>query len=359
MRGGKASAREEFMLFIDRRRVLAGAAATLACPAIVRAQTLDKVTLGIVNTISDAPFFIAEAKGYFRAEGLEVDIADFPSGAKMIASLGTGQLDVSGGAVSAGLYNAVERNIPIRIVGDKARNAPKYGFQSILVRKELMDTGRFKDFKDLKGLKVAVPSVGSAGEQSILFEALKKGGLAYTDCELVFIATGDQYPALQNKAIDATIVAEPFVSISEKNGVAKRFTTVDTFYPNQQAAVVTFGADFMKRREPAVRFMKAFIRGARDYNDAQVDGKLTGKGADEVVDILSKHSKVKDKELLRAVVPSACDPDARPNIEGLQKDLEFVQSLGLVSKDMKATQIVDLSFVEAALQSLGPYKRAS
>ena len=346
------------MLNWNRRRFLAGAAGALAAPAIARAQAADRVTLGIVNTISDAPFFIADAKGYFRDQGLTVDIADFPSGAKMIASLGTGQLDVSGGAVSAGLYNAVERNIPIRIVGDKARNAPKYGFQSILVRQELMESGRFKDFKDLKGLKVAVPSVGSSGEQSILFEALKKGGLAYTDCELVFLATGDQYAALQNKAIDVTIVAEPFVSISEKTGVAKRFTTVDTFYPNQQAAVVTFGADLMKKREVATRFMNAFIRGARDYNDAQVEGKLAGKGADEVVEILAKYSKVKDKALLRAVVPSACDPDARPNVEGLQKDLEFIQTLGLVSKDMTAAQIVDLSFVEAAVRSLGPYKRA-
>jgi NitT/TauT family transport system substrate-binding protein len=292
----------------------------VAAPAIARAQAADRLTLGIVNTISDAPFFIADSKGYFRDQGLEVDIADFPSGAKMIASLGTGQLDVSGGAVSAGLYNAVERNIPIRIVGDKARNAPGYGFQSILVRQGLMDSGQFKDFKDLKGLKVAVPSVGSTGEQSILFEALKKGGLSYNDCDLVFLATGDQYAALQNKAIYVTIVAEPFVSIAEKTGVAKRFTTVDTFYPNQQAAVVTFGADLMKKREVATRFMNAFIRGARDYNDALVDGKLAGKGAEEVVEILAKHSKVKDKALLRAVVPSACDPDARPNVEGLQKD---------------------------------------
>lgn len=342
-----------------RRRFLAVASGAVAAPAVVQAQSTDRVTLGVVNTISDAPFFIAAAKGYFRDQGLTVDIEDFPSGAKMIASLGTGQLDVSGGAVSAGLYNAVERNISVRIVADKARNAPKYGFQSILVRLDLITSGRFKDFKDLKGLKVAVPAPGSAGEQSILFEALKKGGLAYADCEIVFLATGDQYAALQNKAIDATIVAEPFVSLSEKMGVAKRFTTVDTFYPNQQAAVVTFGSEFLKKKEVGVRFMNAFIRGARDYNDAQVEGKLSGKGASEVVDILASYSKVKDKDLLRAVVPSACDPDGRPNVAGLQKDLEFIQSLGLVSKSMTATQIIDLSFVESALRTLGPYKRAS
>jgi hypothetical protein len=192
---------------ISRRTFVAATLASVGSSQLARAQGTggDRVTLGIVNTISDAPFFIAQAKGYFRDMGLDVDIADFPSGAKMIASLGTGQLDVSGGAVSAGLYNAAERGIPVRIVADKARNAPKYGFESILVRQDLMDSGRFADFKDLKGLKVAIPAIGSAGEQSILNEAMKRGGLAFTECERVYLSTGDQFAGLQNKAIDVAI----------------------------------------------------------------------------------------------------------------------------------------------------------
>lgn len=346
---------------ISRRTVVAASLASLGWSRLARAQgkAADRVTLGIVNTISDTPFFIADAKGYFRDVGLEVDIADFPSGAKMIASLGTGQLDVSGGAVSAGLYNAAERGIPIRIVADKARNAPKYGFESILVRQDLMDTGRFADFKDLKGLKVAIPAIGSAGEQSILNEAMKRGGLAFEDCERVYLSTGDQFAGLQNKAIDVAIVSEPTVSLAEKRGIAKRFTTVDTFYPDQQAAVVTFGSEFIaKRRDIGVRFMTAFIRGARDMNDAQNDGRFAGAKGDEVVAIIAKYSRVKDLDLLKAMVPSACDPDGKPNLASLEKDLAFVQKLGLVGTNIKAAQIVDLSYVEAALAQLGPYKRA-
>jgi NitT/TauT family transport system substrate-binding protein len=277
----------------------------------------------------------------------------------MISSLGTGQLDVSGGAVSAGLYNAAERGIPVKIVADKARNAPKYGFQSILVRKDLLDSGRFKDFKDLKGLKVAIPAIGSAGEQSILNEAMKKGGLAFTECERVYLSTGDQFAGLQNKAIDVAVVSEPTVSLAEQRGIARPFATVDTFYPDQQAAVVTFGSEFIaKRRDIGVRFMKAFIRGARAMNDAQQDGHFVGARGDEAIAIIAKYSRVKDIELLKKMTPSACDPDGRPNLAGLEKDLELIQSLGLVGKEIKAKQIVDLSFVDAALAELGPYKRA-
>ena len=52
----------------------ATAGAAIFAPSIVRAA--QKVTLGVVNTISDAPYFIADAKGYFKEAGLEVEITN-------------------------------------------------------------------------------------------------------------------------------------------------------------------------------------------------------------------------------------------------------------------------------------------
>ncbi len=76
-----------------------------------------------------------------------------------------------------------------------------------------------------------------------------------------------------------------------------------------------------------------------------------------VVGIIAKYSRVKDTNLLRNVVPSACSPDGEPNVEGMQKDLSFAQSLGLVEKQVTVDKVLDLSFLKAALVELGPYKR--
>ena len=103
--------------------------------------------------------------------------------------------------------------------------------------------------------------------------------------------------------------------------------------------------------------MRAFLRGARDYNDALKDGRIAGRKADEVVDIIAKYSMVKDTDLLRNVVPSACNPDGEPNVAGMQKDLAFVQSLGLVDKEVSVDKVLDLDFLKAALHDLGPYRR--
>jgi hypothetical protein len=84
------------------------------------AQTSNVVTVGAVNSVADTPFLIADRTGFFRDVGVEVKFQTFASGAGMIAPIGTGQIDVAGGAPAAGLYNAIARGINIKIVADRA-----------------------------------------------------------------------------------------------------------------------------------------------------------------------------------------------------------------------------------------------
>ena len=168
--------------------VLAGCA-LLSCLALDAARApagaADQVKIGISRTISDAGYYMADAMGFFRDEGMEVSITGFNSAAQMIAPLGTGELDVGGGTVSAGFYNAVGRGILMKIVADQASIKPGYGYSSLMVRKDLVDSGRYKSFADLKGMKVAIGAPGT-GTASALNEALKKGGLKYSDVDCLY-----------------------------------------------------------------------------------------------------------------------------------------------------------------------------
>jgi NitT/TauT family transport system substrate-binding protein len=347
--------------YVTRRNFLTGALATPAVIAGPRvASAADPVSVGMVNTISDAGFFVAEAKGYFRAAGIEVKFSPFPSASGMIAPLASGDLDVGSGAVSAGHYNANERQIPVKFVADKARNAPDLSFQSIVVRNPLIEGGKFKSFADLKGLKFAIPAPASVGEQSILNEALKRGGLGWNDCERAFLGINEQVAAFRNGALDASITSEPLISIMAKQGLATRFATVGSFYPDQQAAVVCYGAQFVtKRPEVGRRFMKAYLQGVRDYNDALKDGRISGPNAEEVVDSITRYSVTKDRDLIKSVIPAALHPDGELNVDGLAKDLAFIKTLGLVKSNIAVADIVEMSFAKAAAAELGPYTRRS
>ena len=104
----------------------------IAAPAL--SQTLETVNVGSVNSVSDGPFLIADQKGYFRDVGIKVNFINFNSAALMVPSIGTGQIDLGGGAPSAGLYNAISRGIAIKIVADRGSDPPGYGFSDLLVR---------------------------------------------------------------------------------------------------------------------------------------------------------------------------------------------------------------------------------
>jgi NitT/TauT family transport system substrate-binding protein len=151
------TAREAAVAEIGRRKFLIGSASIGAAWAgrsgvPVAAQTFPTVKLASAGIASDVGFFLALKKGYFRDEGLNVEMTQMANAPQMIGPLGMGQLDVGAGTVAASLYNAVAQNIALRAVADKGSMRPGYGFSGLLVRKDLVESGRFKSYADLKGL---------------------------------------------------------------------------------------------------------------------------------------------------------------------------------------------------------------
>jgi NitT/TauT family transport system substrate-binding protein len=327
---------------------LCGGAALAAEPVVVR--------VGLANASSDVGFFIADKKGYFKQEGLNVSLLAFDSGAKMVAPLGNGQLEVGAGSPSAGLYNAVARGIEIKIVADKGSTPPGYGYQPLLVRKDLVDSGRYKSLKDLKGMKIAGSATGSAST-STLNEALKKAGLKYGDVDRVFLGFPQHVMALQNKAVDAAMTTEPSATRAVQSGAAVRVMGDDVIYPNHQLAVVLYSSAFIKNNPDAARrFMRAYLRAVREYNDALKDGKIAGPNAADVIAILTEYTNIKDPAVYRTITPQGCNPDGKVYEPSLRNDLAFYKEEGQIKGNVTVEQALDNSFVEAALKDLGPYQ---
>ena len=335
------------------RTAIALAAFVLALPALAA----DKVTIGIVNAVSDGGLFIAEEKGYFAQAGIEASFVEFDTGAKMVAPLGAGQLDVGGGAASAGLYNAVDRGINIKMVADKATNVKGAPFQSFLVRKALIDSGEVKSLKDLKGRKIAITGAGGS-DASVLNEAMKSVGLTYNDVEKVYLGFPQQGPALANGAVDGSITTEPTTTNIVRLGAAVVLTGNDAFYPDAQTATIMYGGDFVaKRKDVSMRFMKAYLRAIRDFNDALIGGRLQGPGGEEIVAILAKCTVIKDPAVLRNMVMHGANPDGKMNLDSLRKDLVFFKESGDVTSKIEVEQVYDPSIAEAVVKELGPYKK--
>ena len=346
VRGGAAGAGFGLLMVLS---VIVGQARAQSAP----------VRVGTSNTSSDVGIYVAAEKGFFAEEGIRVETVSFGSGAQMIAPLGSGELSVGSGSASAGLYNAVARGIAIRIVADGGSAPPGYGHNILLVRRALVESGRYRKPADLKGMRVALTAMG-ASSTAMLNDFLVGVGLRFSDIEPVYLSYPDHILALSHAKVDAALTAEPSATAAVSDGSAVRITSEDRFDPYHVASTILFSGDFARNhRDEAQRFMRAYVRAVRFYNDALADGKLAGRTAEEVIAILVRDTRIKDARTYREISPQGCNPDGVPNIDSLRRDLTFYQSQGWINGKVAVEDAVDLSFVRAADAQLGPYHSAA
>jgi NitT/TauT family transport system substrate-binding protein len=314
------------------------------------------IRVGILTSTSDAPLWIADKYGYFKDEGISVQFLTFNSGEAMIAPLSTGQLDVGGGSAAASLYNAVSRGADVRLVADLASDPPGYGFDQMIIRADLVKSGKYKSIKDLKGMTIATNALGSPSSTQLL-KYLAKGGLKLEDVKHIFLPYTQHEVALHNGSLDASNTIEPFATDAVKSGTAVRLAGDDDFYPNQEISVVMYGGAFIREhRDLGVKFMRAYIRGARFYNDALAHGKLAGPNSEAVIKLLNDETKM-DPLVLRDIIPPGTNPDGKLNVGSLRDDLAAYKSWGLIEGPVTAEQTVDTSFAADAVKGLGPYRK--
>ena len=312
-----------------------------------------KVSIGVVSSSSDGGIFIANERGYFKEEGIDLDVQRFQTLVDMVAPLTGGQLQIAAGGLAASLYNAADRGVALRIVADKGQApSPEWDFAALMIRKDLIDSGRVKDFKDLKGLTLVTSGRGNSPEVA-LATALKKGGLTLQDVNFSQMGFPDMVAAFQNKGIDGGIVIEPFVSRVVSDGTGVRWKgNVDIFGGNEQIAAIVYGEQFATRTDVAQRWMNAYIRGVRDYNDAFGPKK---KGFDEAVQILVANTTVKDPKIFGQMKPAGLDPDGKLDVQSMKNDLNYYVESGQAKPSADLSKLTDPSFQEAAVKALGPY----
>lgn len=329
----------------------------LAALAPLPAQAgMETVTVGANGFLSDAALYIAQRKGYFSKQGLNVKLIQMSGGGLMTVPLATGDLDVGGGSLSAGLYNSALRGIYTRIVADKSRPTKFSTSLQLILRKALQ--GKVKTTADLKGLRIGMNGTWGAPASS-LNEILKAGGLKFSDVQVVWnLSNSQQIVALANGGIDGSMNADTGPLEAVKQGVAMSFIAASEVYPNQQSSALFYSEKFIRaRRDVAVKFMIAYLQGSRFFSDGLVNGRLAGPIGEEVIDILAKETVVKDKQLLAQLRPNGSDPDGQVNAQSMNKDITFFREHRAITGDITAESVIDASFAKQAIAVIGPYKR--
>lgn len=317
------------------------AALALTVTGAVPASAAEVVKMGDLPAISNAGYYIAIDKGFFAEKGISVELQRFASAGKMMAPLATGQLDIAVGAPSAGLYNSVAAGMDFKVVADKGEARPGSSFTPLIVRQDLIDSGRVKSVKDLKGMKVSVGAKGIVLDY-FLAKMLEHAGLSYNDVDVVSLAYPDGIKALATKAIDAVMAPEPWGVRAEEQKVGRRLFRTESVpaIATFQVAVIMYSGKFAKERSKVAHdFMQAYVKGVKYFTEKG------GLKDPEIAGILSRHTRVPVKTI-QASTPFYIDPGARPRAQDLATLQDWFHQMGWVKRTVPVDKMVDLSFLE-------------
>src|ERR1700726_3060670 len=178
--------------------VVGGAAAAQAQDVTVK--------VGMVKSIPSVATLRANEKGYFKELGIKVETEDLDTSANVIALLAQNQLQVVEGGISAGYFNALDKNLPITMVMDRVSSPLGH---HLMIRPDLK--AQVPRLWDLKGKIIASNGQGSVSTYEV-GKMLETDGLTIADVDIKVLPFNQMAIAFTNKAIDAAIVIPPFPS---------------------------------------------------------------------------------------------------------------------------------------------------
>ncbi len=243
--------------------LIAALAGACALPAQQPKDTV-KVTLALdwFPWSNHSGLFVAQEKGYFRDEGLEVNIYTPADPSSVLQTVGAGRDDFGISYQTAVLLARAE-DVPVVSIAALVQHP----LNSIMTLK----TSGIEKPGQLKGKKVGYP--GTPDNEPLLDTMLKKEGLTLKDIELVNVGY-DLVPALIGKKVDAIIGAYwVHESIDAElqgfpvNIMRMEQWGVPDFY---ELVLVASEKTVVERSDVAERFARAVVRG---YRDAAADPK--------------------------------------------------------------------------------------
>ena len=311
-----------------------------------------KVIIAEDGAASGAGFYIAKEKGYFEEYNIEVEFAQFANSDDMLPALAAGEVDIAGGVSTASFFNAIAQGIDVKIIADKGHNNLGKSYFTFVIGNHMVD--EIKDYSDMKGKKIAVSSLYSI-DWYIYVEMLKHAGLTEDDVEFVLMADfGSMLGAIDAGTIDVALNIEPLITQGVEKGFHERFGDATDYAPESQIAMVLGSPKFMaEEQDVSLRFMAAYLKGVRDYNDAFIKGIEK----DEIIKIMTMHTALKDPELWEKVNVTGLDPDGKMFIEDIEKQFNVYKENDAIRGDVDLDKAIDTSITEKAVEIIGEYDR--
>jgi NitT/TauT family transport system substrate-binding protein len=330
----------------------AGVLMTMAF-ATAPAKALEHVTISHASaTLLRLPFYIAYQNGYFKDEGLEVEIIETSSGSDALKLLAGGAVNFSVGQLIDSV-NANKQDLPIKGV---AMLTNQFGNQ-IIVQKKL--EGQVKTIADLKGKIVGVTGVGSGTWQLVAYLA-KQAGMTMEDFNIVSVGGAPNIiAAVTSGRVDGMSYSDPETYKLVHDGNA--FNLIDMTDPATHKKYI---GDSYLNNEIMIRtdWAKAHTATVQGFVNAIQRGLNWSRShpVEEVAKLLQTFPGFSGTEpdiflgSLRRLVPGSLPATAIVTHDAFDNALRLPIGAGVLDKALPFDTLIDNSFAEAAAKKYPP-----
>jgi NitT/TauT family transport system substrate-binding protein len=291
-------------------------------------QEIPTLRVGSHTTILSAALDVTAAKGYFQREGLHVVLDHQESSKITMPALLSGTLVIAIGSNSAGSLNHLATG-KIQILADAARVVPR-----LLVRKDLLQSGRVSTISDLRDRSIRVPREGSASHFA-LHKILAAHGVPDEEVQLAFLDEQITLAELKRGDLDAGILNEPYASEAIQQGTASEpwvSQIAQIFGERGQEHMVLFINKAYGDSHPGLvgRFLDAYRDGIRDYLKA----REAPSAHTEILQIIARYTGATTEVVTKAEWPWI-SPNAHPDLEGLRESQTYFLAKDLIEKPVE------------------------
>ncbi len=306
-----------------------------------------KITVGALRFTSHAASFVAVERGYFADEGLDVELKFFQAAQPMAVAVASKDVDYAVTAISGGLISLAQKGAA-KVIGGALSEEPGIDGSQIIVSNEAYEAG-MTDPSKLADATWALTQTGSSfhytGSQVAKAHGLT---LKYKPLQKVGAVIG----AIKSSQVDAWAIVPHIAKPLDGAGAVHIIGAISEYIPDYQVTVVFTSADnAANEREKTEAFLRAFSKGADDFNAALVDKTLGEDAAEDMIKLVHKYVYT-DRPYEKAA-PSIrngamrINKNAAMNTDNVKAQLDWFKSEGLVDSDVSFEMLVDDSYVES------------
>ena len=316
------------------------AVVALACAMGAGAAQAEAIKIGTIKVAGAGPLYLAQERGYFAAEGLEVQFAFFEAAQPIAVANVSGDIDIGVTPPTAAFY-AMAGQGALRIIAGYIMDAPSFQANGAVVSNAAYAAG-FKTFKDMAGKRVSTTQMGAAPHYAWALMAEHFGVDLKTVTVVALQSNPNQVSAVIGGQVDGAMMPSTFLTQPLEADKVKLLGYVGDIVPWQLGAAFTSTKIANDRGETVRKFLRAFVKGIHDYHDA-----FTGPGekrkdmptAPEVLAVISKYVGQNPEQLKRAV--PYIEREARLDFKDIRHQIAWYQSQGMLKENVDADQVLD------------------